>query len=68
MQITYDTSLSVQVGEDLLFKGGLVKVTGTDGDTKGDSLLLGLAGNILPNGNGRVDTSALEEEGSDSSS
>lgn len=67
-ETTYDTSLSVKVREDLLLKGGLVEVTGTDGDTEGNGLLLGLTGNILPNGDGRVDTSALEEEGSDSSS
>jgi hypothetical protein len=65
---TYDTSLSVEVREDLLLKGGLVEVTGTDGDTEGNGLLLGLTSNILEDGDGRVDTSALEEEGSDSSS
>jgi hypothetical protein len=68
IETTYDTSLSVKVRENLLLKGGLVEVTGTDGDTEGNGLLLGLTGNILPNGDGRVDTSALEEEGSDSSS
>lgn len=63
-----DTSLSVQVREDLLLKGGLVDVTGTDGDTESDGLLLGLTGNVLVDGNGRVDTSALEEQSSDGSS
>lgn len=63
-----DTSLTVKVREDLFLKRGLVKVTGSNGDTEGDGLLLGLTGDILPNGDGRVDTSTLEEEGSDSSS
>jgi hypothetical protein len=49
----------------LLLKGGLVAVTGTDGDTEGDGLLLGLAGDVLPDGDGRVDTTTLKEEGSD---
>jgi hypothetical protein len=65
---TYDTSLSVEIGEDLLLKRSLVKVTRSDGDTEGNGLLLGLTGNILEDGDGRVDTSSLEEEGSDSSS
>lgn len=63
-----DTSLSVKVREDLLLEGGLVDVTGTDGDTESDGLLLGLAGDVLVDGDGRVDTSALEEKGSDGSS
>jgi len=63
-----DTSLTVEVREDLFLKRGLVKVTGSDGDTEGDGLLLGLTGDILPDGDGRVDTSSLEEESSDSSS
>lgn len=64
---TYNTTLSVKVRVDLLLEGGLVKVTGTNGDTKGNSLLLGATGHILVNGNGRVDTTALEEKSSDSS-
>lgn len=62
-----NTTLSVKVRVDLLLKGGLVKVTGTNGDTKGNSLLLGVTGHILVNGNGRVDTTALKEKSSDSS-
>lgn len=53
---------------DLLLEGGLVHVTGTDSDTEGNSLLLGLAGNILPDGNGRVDTTAVLEESADGTS
>jgi len=64
---THDTSLSVEVGEDLLLKGGLVAVAGSDGDAEGDGLLLGRAGDVLVDGNRRVDASALEEEGSDGS-
>jgi len=64
---THDTSLSVEVGEDLLLKGGLVAVAGSDGDTEGDGLLLGLAGDVLVDGDRRVDASALKEEGSDGS-
>lgn len=41
-----DTSLSVKVGVDLLLKGGLVHVTGSDGDTDGDGLFLGLTGDV----------------------
>ena len=67
-KLTYDTSLTVKVGENLFLKRGFVQVTGTDGDTEGNSLLLGLTSNILEDSDGRVDTSSLEEEGSDSSS
>jgi hypothetical protein len=60
------TALTVEVRVDLLFKGGLVEVTGTDGDTEGNSLLLGLTGDVLEDGDGGVDTTALTEEGADS--
>jgi hypothetical protein len=66
--LTYDTSLTVKVGENLFLKRSFVQVTGTDGDTEGNGLLLGLTSNILEDGDGGVDTSSLEEEGSDSSS
>lgn len=59
------TTLTVKVRVDLLLEGGLVHVTGTDGDTESDSLLLGLAGDVLEDGNGRVDTTALLEESAD---
>jgi hypothetical protein len=59
------TTLAVQVGVDLLLEGGLVHVSGTDGNTESDGLFLGLAGDILEDGNGRVDTTALTEEGAD---
>ena len=59
-------TLTVQVRVDLLLEGSLVKVAGADGDTKGDGLLLGLTGDILVDGNGRVDTAAFTEESADS--
>jgi len=62
------TTLSVQVRVDLLLKGGLVEVTRSDTNTKGNGLLLGLTGDILVDGNGGVDTTAVLEESSDSSS
>jgi hypothetical protein len=60
------TTLTVQVGVDLLLEGGLVEVAGADGDTEGNSLLLSVAGDVLVDGNGRVDTTALTEESADS--
>lgn len=44
-----------------------VSLPGSDGDSEGDGLLLGLAGNVLEDGDGRVDSSSLEEERSDGS-
>jgi hypothetical protein len=67
-QDTHDTTLSVKVREHLLLESGLVEVTGSNGDTESNSLLLGLAGDVLEDGDGGVDTSSLEEESSDSSS
>jgi hypothetical protein len=61
------TTLTVQVGVDLLLEGGLVHVSGTDGNTEGNSLLLGLASDVLENSDGGVDTTALTEEGADGS-
>jgi hypothetical protein len=60
-----DTTLTVKVRVDLLLEGGLVGVTGTDGDGDGASLLHGLAGHVLPDGDRGVDTTALLEEGAD---
>ena len=59
-------ALAVEVGVDLLLEGGLVEVAGADGNTEGDSLLLGLAGDVLEDGDGGVDATALLEEGADS--
>lgn len=59
------TTLTVQVGVDLLLEGGLVEVTTADTDTESNCLLLGVTGNILEDGNGGVDTTSLAEESSD---
>lgn len=61
------TSFTVQIGVDLLFKRGLVDVTGTNGDSQGNGLFFGLAGDVVPDGVGGVNTSALLEQGSDGS-
>lgn len=62
------TTLTVQVGVNLLLEGGLVEVSRSNTDTESDSLLLCLTGNILENGDGRVDTTTLTEESSDGTS
>ena len=49
---TYHTTLTVEVRVDFLLKGGIVHVAGTNSDTEGNSLLLGLAGDILEDGDG----------------
>lgn len=59
-------ALTVQVRVDLLLEGGLVEVAGADGDTERDGLLLSLAGDVLEDGDGGVDATALAEEGADS--
>jgi hypothetical protein len=61
------TTLTVKVGVDLLLEGGLVKVTGSDGNTHGNCFLLGLAGDVLEDGDGGVDTTSLAEESSNGS-
>ena len=63
MDTTHQAStLTVEVRVDLLLEGGLVEVAGADSDTKSDGLLLCLAGHVLENSNGRVDTTSLTEE------
>lgn len=56
-------ALAVEVGVDLLLEGCLVEVTRADGDAEGDGLLLGVAGDVLVDGDGGVDAAALAEEG-----
>ena len=51
-------TLAVKVTPDLLLEGGLVEVAGADGNTHGD----GLAGDVLVDGDGAVDTTALLEK------
>lgn len=60
------TTLTVEVRVDLLLKGGLVEVTRANGDTHGNGLLLGLASDVLEDGEGGVDTTALTEKTADS--
>ena len=59
-------ALAVKIGVDLLLEGGLVEVARADSDTEGDGLLLGLTGDVLEDGDGGVDATALLEEGADS--
>jgi hypothetical protein len=59
-------SLTVKVRVDLLLKGGHVHVSGADGDTESSGLLESLAGDILEDGDGGVDATALTEKGADS--
>jgi hypothetical protein len=61
-------TLSHKVGVDLLLEGGLVEVSGSNSNTEGDGLLLGLSGNVLPDGDGRVDTLSSLEEGTNGTS
>jgi hypothetical protein len=61
------TTLTVQVGVNFLLKGGLVEVTTANTNTESNCLLLGLASEILENGDGGVDTTSLAEESSNSS-
>jgi hypothetical protein len=58
-------TLTVEIRVDLLLKGGLVEVPTSDGDTEGNGLFAGQAGDVLEDGNGGVDTTALLEEGAD---
>lgn len=60
------TTLTVEVGVHLLLESGLIHVSGTNGNTEGNSLLLGLASDVLVDGDGGVDATALTEEGADS--
>lgn len=61
-------SLAVEIRVDLLLKRCLVEVAGADGNAEGDGLLLGLAGNVLEDGKGRVDATSLAEQRADSAS
>ncbi len=61
------TTLTVQVGVNLLLKGSLIQVSTSNPDAETNCLFLGLSSHILVNGDGGVDTTALTEQGSDSS-
>lgn len=58
-------ALTIEIRVHFLLERGLVEVSGSDGDTESNGLLLGLASHILVDGDGRVDTTALAEEGAD---
>jgi len=59
------TTLTVQVGVDLLLECGLVQVSTANSDTESNCLLLGVASDVLEDGDGGVDSTTLAEEGSD---
>lgn len=59
-------ALTVQVRVDLLLEGGLVEVARADSNAQSDGALLSLAGDVLVDGKGGVDATALTEERADS--
>lgn len=61
------TTLTIQVGVDLLLECGLVQVSTSDTNTKSNGSLLCVTSDILEDGDGRVDTTTLAEKGSDGS-
>lgn len=61
-----DTTLTDEIRVDFLVEGGLIQVSGTNTDTKGNGALLSLAGGILENSEGRVDTATFLEKTTDS--
>ncbi len=58
------TTLTVQVGVDLLLEGGLVQVSTANSDTESNCLLLGVASDVLEDSDGGVDSTTLAEESS----
>ena len=66
LNATHETSsLTVQVTVDFFLEGRLVEISGTDTDTESDGFFLGFAGDVLEDGEGRVDASAFFEETAD---
>lgn len=59
------TTLTDKVGVGLLLEGGVVQVATAGGNAEGLDALLGLAGDVLVDGDGAVDAAALEEEVAD---
>lgn len=57
---------TIKVGVNLLLKGGLIHVTRANADTKGDSFFFGLACNVSPYGNARIDTPTFLEKSTNS--
>lgn len=69
MDTTHQAStLAVQVGVDFLLESCLVEITATNSNTQSLSFLESLSSDVLEDGNGRVDTTTLLEEGSNGSS
>jgi hypothetical protein len=66
IKITYDTTLSIKVRVHLLLEGGLIHVAGTDSNTESNGLLLGMSSDVLPNRDGRIDTTTLLKESANS--
>jgi hypothetical protein len=64
---TYHSPFTIQIRPDFLLEGGFIHVSGAHSDTESNGLLLGLTGNILPNGDARVDATTLLEKSSNSS-
>ena len=62
---THHTTLAVEVRVHLLLERRLVHVSRPNANAEGGRLLLGLPGDVLPDGDGRVDTTALLEQGAD---
>lgn len=60
-------TLTVQVGVHLLLESGLVQVSATNSDTESNCLLLGVAGYVLEDGDGGIDSAALTEKSSNGS-
>jgi hypothetical protein len=56
------TTLTVQVGVDLLLESGLVQVSRSNTNTESNRLLLSVTSNILENGDGGVNSTTLTEE------
>ena len=54
--------LSGQVAVDLLLEGGLEQEAAADGDPQSDAALPGAPGEVLVNGEARVDAAPLEKE------
>ena len=62
---THHAALAIQVRVDLLLERGLVHIARADSDAEGSGLLLRLARDVLPHGNGRIDATALFEKRAD---
>ena len=62
---THHTALAIQIRVNLLLERGLIHITRANGNADGRGLLLGLARDVLPDGDRRVDATTLLEERAD---